>query len=99
MTEFIERREFFRMQIDCEIHCENKENGDYIYMGRCTTLSGAGISFITLKKLKVNDRLNVTINPQQALTSAIEAKISVMRITPLEDNAFEIGATLEILKH
>jgi len=96
MVDFIDRRKFFRMKIDCEIHCKN-DDGNYVYMGQCTSLSGSGISFITSKKLTLKDSFNVTINPNQTLTSAMVANVVIIRIMPLKNDEFEIGATLEIL--
>lgn len=95
MSDFKEKRAFFRMQVDCEIHCKHEENEESIYMGRCTTLSGAGVSFITAQNLNIGDLLNVIINPQQTLTPPMTAKATVIRIVALNNDMFEIGATLE----
>ncbi len=96
MSDFKEKREFFRMQVDCEIHRKHEGSEENIYMGRCTTLSGAGVSFITSYNLKIGERLDVIINPQQTLTPPMTAKATVIRIVALDDDTFEIGATIEI---
>ncbi|MDQ7090611.1 MAG: PilZ domain-containing protein [Methylococcales bacterium] len=97
MTDFREKREFFRMQVDCEIQYKHADGSKESYTGRCTTLSGAGVSFIGSQALNINDTLNVIINPQQTLTPPITAKAVVMRVVSLENDQYEIGATLEIL--
>ncbi len=95
MADFKEKREFFRMQVDCEIHRKHDNQEGNVYMGRCTTLSGAGVSFITTDNLNIGDLFDVIINPQQTLTPPMRGKATVIRIVALDNSEFEIGATLE----
>ena len=97
MSDFKEKRAFFRMQVDCEIHRKQADEEENIYLGRCTTLSGAGVSFITSCRLNIGDLLDVIINPQQTLTPPMTAQATIIRIVALDNDTFEIGATLKNL--
>ena len=95
MSDFKEKREFFRMQVDCDIHRKPDDSKESIHIGRCTTLSGAGVSFIATDSLNIGDLFDVIINPQQTLTPPMTGKATVIRIVALDNDMFEIGATLE----
>ena len=96
MSDSKEKREFFRMQVDCDIHRREEGHKESIYLGRCTTLSGAGVSFISSFNVNIGDFLDVIINPQQKLTPPITGKATIIRIVVLDNDEFEIGATLDI---
>ena len=46
MLEYDEKRNYIRMEIDCDITYKLADS-DEVYRGRCSSLSGAGVSFIT----------------------------------------------------
>lgn len=96
MADFIEKREYFRMRIDCDVHCKH-QGSDEMHIARATSLSGAGISFITTQTLTIGDRLHISIHPGHSITPSMTAEAHIIRVVPLENKEFEIGATLKVL--
>lgn len=95
MADFVEKREYFRIQVDCDIHC--KREGEDIHIARCKTLSGAGVSFITTQELSIGEKLEVTIHPGHSITPSMTGIITVVRTMELENKEFEVGATMQVL--
>jgi c-di-GMP-binding flagellar brake protein YcgR len=96
MVEFNERREYFRINVDCEIEYQLL-NSDKVYKGRCTTLSGAGVSFVSNKLLKLDDELEMTIQSQHPATPPLRAHVRVVNVRSLEDKSFVISASMTVL--
>lgn len=96
MVEFIERREYFRINVDCEIDYRRLD-GDTFKKARCTTLSGAGLSFITDEPLEIEDKLEVTIQSQLPDTPPLRAHIRVVNVRGLSDQTFVISASMTVL--
>ncbi len=96
MADFVEKREYFRMQVDCDIHCK-KQGADEIHVARCKSLSGAGVSFITTQEFAIGEKVEVTIHPEHDITPSMTGIITVVRIVPLENREFEVGATMQVV--
>ena len=96
MVEFIEKREYFRISVDCEIDYRFIDS-DEIRKARCSTLSGAGISFVTSHALQPEMELEVTIQSPLPLTPPMRAHVKVVRVQVLEDQTFEIGGSMTVL--
>ena len=96
MSDFVEKREYFRINVDCDIDCKHL-GSDEIHKARCVTLSGSGISFITTQNLNLGDELEVVIHPQHSITPPMFGHIKIIRILPSDDKKFEIGATMTVL--
>ena len=91
--DFIERREYFRIKVECDIEYRLLHNTE-THKGCCTTLSGAGISFITATALALQDELEILIQSPSPNTPPMLAHSKVVRIVERDDLQFEIGATL-----
>ncbi len=92
-----EKRDFIRMDVDCDINYKPAD-GNQIKTGRCTTLSGAGVSFIADQKFEVGLAMEVSIHPKTSLTPPMTAFIEVVRHVKLEDGNFEIAAVIKSIK-
>lgn len=93
---FDEKREYFRMNVNCEIDYRVLESDD-ICKGRCATLSGGGISFVTGLELTLGMELEITIQPLHPLTPPMHANAKVIRVQPSDSQSYEIGATMIVL--
>ena len=97
MVEFTERREYFRINVDCEINYRRLDGGGEFQQARCTTLSGAGLSFVTREILQPNDELEIAIESQLPETPPLRAHIRVINVRDLSDQTFVISASMTVL--
>jgi c-di-GMP-binding flagellar brake protein YcgR len=96
MTKFLERREYFRITVDCEIDYRFI-NEEEFRKARCSSLSGGGISFITGHQLQPAEELEVLIQSQLPDTPPMRAHVKVIRVQSLEDQSYEIGASMTVI--
>lgn len=97
MLEYDEKRDYIRMDVDCEVTYKLADS-DTVKTGRCTSLSGAGVSFIADIAYDAGLAMEVNILPQNSITPAMTAFIEVVRSIPHEDGSFEIAASIKSLK-
>jgi hypothetical protein len=91
-----ERRDFIRMDVDCDITYKLPDNGE-VKTGRCMTLSGAGLSFQADDVFDVGIALEVCIIPKSTITPPMTAYIEVVRTNKLTDG-YEIAGTIKSIK-
>ena len=96
MTDFIEKRDYLRIQVDCDIHFKLK-NSNETQIGHCTSLSSGGVSFIGKQPLTIGDKLEASIHPQNEEKPTMIGIIEIVRAIKLEDDLFEIGAIMQVL--
>lgn len=96
MVEFNERREYFRITVDCEIDYRFID-ADEFRKARCSSLSGGGISFITGHELQPAEELEIIIQSQLPATPPMRAHVKVVRVQALENQTFEIGASMTVI--
>lgn len=97
MLEYDEKRNYIRMIVDCDITYK-LASSDQVYNGRCKTLSGAGISFVSSEKIEPGKGLEIKVIPENKVTPPMTAYIEVVRNSPLENGEFEIAATIKNIK-
>ena len=97
MLEYDEKRDYIRMDVDCDITYKLADSGDK-KTGRCTSLSGSGVSFIADSDFDIGLAMEVNVLPQNPLTPPMTAFIEVVRNTPQQDGSVEIAATIKSLK-
>ncbi|WP_347989162.1 PilZ domain-containing protein [Methylomonas sp. AM2-LC] len=97
MLNIDEKRDFIRMDVDCDITYKPADS-TMNKTGRCTTLSGAGLSFIAEELFEVGLAMEVSILPKSALTPPMTAYIEVVRTTDLADGKYEIAAIIKSIK-
>ena len=97
MLGYDEKRNYIRMSVDCSITYKLAAS-DQVYNGRCTTLSGAGISFISREEIEPGKGLEINVIPENNVTPPMTAYIEVVRSSGLENGEYEIAATIKNIK-
>jgi hypothetical protein len=97
MLNYDEKRDYIRMDVDCDITYKLAD-GDEVKTGKCTTLSGAGVSFLAEEAFEVGLAMEVSILPKTAITPPMTAFIEVVRNVKLDDGSYEIAATIKSIK-
>ena len=92
-----EKRDYMRMDVDCDITYKPAD-GDQFKTGQCTTLSGAGVSFIADQAFDVGLAMEVSIMPKTSITPPMTAFIEVVRSIKQNDGRFEIAASIKSIK-
>lgn len=92
-----EKRNYIRMNIDCEISYRPVDS-QQIKTGQCTTLSGAGVSFITDCAFEAGVAMEISITPKSSITPPMTAYIEVVRCEKLDENQYEIAAAIQSIK-
>ncbi|MFW5444187.1 MAG: PilZ domain-containing protein [Methylococcaceae bacterium] len=97
MQDYDEKRDYIRMDVDCEVTYKHADS-DTVKTGHCTSLSGAGISFISEMAYETGIAMEVNVLPKNSVTPPMTAFIEVVRCIPKDDNSFEIAASIKSLK-
>jgi c-di-GMP-binding flagellar brake protein YcgR len=92
-----EKRNYIRMEVDCDITYK-PANASESKTGRCTTLSGAGVSFLADQAFEPGLAMEVNIIPKFSITPPMTAFIEVVRSTKRDDNQYEIAAAIKSIK-
>jgi len=93
-----EKRNFIRMKVDTMITYTYHNKTDR-YDGKCVDLSGAGMLIETDKKLKIGDRLQLTVPTDSEEFSSLNASVEVMRVHPMPDqHKFKIGVVIKQIR-
>ena len=96
MTDFTEKRDYLRIQVNCDLHFKQKYS-EKIHIGHCTSLSSGGVSFISKQKLFIGEKLEASVHPQNQMTPTIIGLIEVVRVDEEESGDFQIGAIMQVL--
>ena len=97
MLEYDEKRNYIRMEIDCDISYKLADSEDVFY-GRCSTLSGAGVAFITEQFFEPGKAMEINIMPKSSVTPPMTAFIEIVRTTKRDDDLYEIAASIKSIK-
>ncbi|WP_305908980.1 PilZ domain-containing protein [Methylomarinum sp. Ch1-1] len=97
MLEYDEKRSYIRMDVDCDITYKLADS-DEVQTGRCTSISGAGLSFITESPFNEGAAMEVSVLPKKSVTPPMTAFIKVVRCTEMDVNNYEIAATIKSIK-
>lgn len=98
--EYDEKRDFIRIDIDCEIvfkksDSEGSGSVEEESIGRVSNLSGRGMMFISDTELEKNITLEVNIKPSNILTPSLHANVKVVRVVKQRHaDGYEIGAVI-----
>ena len=94
--EYDEKRDFIRIDIDCEIVFKKVDSGEEERTGHVANLSGRGMMFICDTELEKNSTLEINIKPANILTPALHANVKVVRvIKQRHEEGYEIGAVIK----
>lgn len=97
MLDYDEKRDYIRMDVDCDVAYKLADSTK-VNIGRCTSLSGAGVSFITDSPYDTGMAMEINLVPKNTATPPMTAFIEVVRSIPKEDGLFEIAASIKSLK-
>jgi hypothetical protein len=97
MLEYDEKRNYIRMNVDCELSYRLADSSE-IKTGNCTSISGSGVSFIADTAFEPGKAMEVNIMPKNSVTPPMTAFIEVVRNTRQDDGRFEIAATIKSIK-
>lgn len=98
MLEYDEKRKFIRMAVECDLNYKLTDS-EKIYQGRCTSLSGAGLSFIADQNFEPGISMEVNVIPESSITPPMSAIIEVVRNTKLDTGQYEIAAQITSIKN
>jgi len=94
--EYDEKRDFIRLDIDCEMVFKEIDSKDESLIGQVANLSGRGMMFISDVELEKNITLEININPANLLTPALHANVKVVRVIKQRHaEGYEIGAVIK----
>lgn len=97
MMEYDEKRNYIRMEVDCDITYKMADSNEH-YHGRCTSISGAGVSFIADRPFDSGKAMEINVVPQNTVTPPMTAFIEVVRSTKRDNERYEIAATIKSIK-
>ena len=97
MLEYDEKRNYIRMNVDCELTYKRVDSGE-TFRGNCTSISGSGVSFIAEHRFELGTALEINIVPKNSITPPMTAFIEVVRALPVEGEQFEIAGTIKSIK-
>lgn len=92
-----EKRDYIRMDVDCNVTYK-PVNSTELKTGRCCNLSGAGISFISDQAFDMGLAMEISVIPVNSITPPMTAYIEVVRSVKQSDNQYEIAATIKSIK-
>lgn len=92
-----ERRDFIRMDVNCEITYKLADSNQ-TNTGICLTLSGAGVSFTADQAYEPGLAMEIKVTPKANITPPMAAFIEVVRCTKRTDSEYEIAAVIKSIK-
>ena len=90
-------RKFTRMSAECDMEFTHTGTGAS-GKGHSINLSAAGILFRTHDKLSAGSSLEIVVNPVNTVTPPLNALIEIIRVVAVENDEFEVAATIEGIK-
>ncbi len=94
--EYDEKRDFIRIDIDCEIVFKKVDSDDEKLSGQVSNLSGRGMMFISEVELEKDCMLEINIKPSNILTPPLHANVKVVRVIKQRHaDGYEIGAVIQ----
>lgn len=94
--EYDEKRDFMRIDIDCDFVFKKEDSPDEELTGKVSNLSGRGMMFISDIELEKDIILEVNIKPANILTPSLHANVKVVRVIKQRHaDGYEIGAVIK----
>ncbi len=92
-TDYSEKRNFFRMNMDCDMEFSINGSGDK-QCGMMKDLSGDGISFVTDQEIQPGTEIHISITPENTVTPPLEVTVEVLRCDQKESNKYEVAGNI-----
>lgn len=97
MLEYDEKRDFIRMQADCNMTFRLADT-EIVYDGTCVNISGSGILFEADIPLELGKAVEVRIIPRNKVTPPLTAYIETLRCTGSETGRYRIAGAIKGIK-
>ncbi len=97
MLEYDEKRSYIRMEIDCDITYRLADS-DEVHHGRCSSISGAGVLFISDRFFDPGKAMEINVIPKNTVTPSMTAFIEVIRSSRQDDGSYEVAGTIKSIK-
>jgi len=97
MLGYDEKRSYIRMEIDCEVTYK-LAGSDELHHGRCSSISGAGVSFMAERAFEPGKAMEINVIPKNTVTPSMTAFVEVIRSTQQDDGSYEIAASIKSIK-
>jgi hypothetical protein len=92
-TEYAEKRNFFRMNMDCNMEYTINGSGEH-ESGTVLTLSGDGISFTTKQAVSAGAIVNISITPENTVTPPLVVTVEVLRCEQGNSDQYEVAGNI-----
>ncbi len=97
MLGYDEKRNYIRMEIDCDVTYKLADSAE-LHHGRCSSISGAGVSFIADRAFDAGKAMEINVVPKNTVTPSMTAFIEIIRSTRQDDGSYEVAATIKSIK-
>ena len=94
MQEFSEKRDFYRMAINCDAQYRNVDS-DIVGKAVVKDLSAGGLQLLTNEEVEEGSQLNVEVLPGKNITPPLHAVVRVTRSIPADGGGFATACTIE----
>ena len=92
-TDYSEKRNFFRMNLDCKAEYTINGSGNK-QIGVVSDLSGDGISIIASESVNPGTEVRVSIKPENDVTPPLEVVMEVLRCDEQEGDGFVLAGNI-----
>lgn len=96
--QFIEKRDFMRMALNCPVSYQISKSDQGQKTGTCVNLSANGISFLCDDEFKLGTELDISVQPQLAISPPFNATMKVVRVEQQgSSNTFCIAGIIRLV--
>lgn len=96
--QYIEKRDFMRMALNCPVDYQPSESSQGKKTGTCIDLSANGISFLCDDEIEVGTELKISVQPQLAISPPFNAVMKVIRVSQQgESNSFSVAGVIKLI--
>lgn len=96
--QYVEKRDFMRMALNCPVSYQASGPGQTKKTGTCINLSANGISFLCDDQISEGDELEISVQPQLAISPPFNAKMKVIRVVRQDEgNTFSVAGTIKLI--
>ncbi len=92
-TDYSEKRDFFRMNLDCTMEYSVNGSGDK-QQGLMKNLSGDGVSFVVDREMTPGTEVSISIKPENTVTPPLDVVVEVLRCSAADDEKYEIAGNI-----
>lgn len=92
-TDYSEKRNFFRMNLDCTMEYSVNGSGEK-KSGVVKNLSADGVSLLITQKLDPGTEIQMSITPENPITPPLDVTVEVLRCDAVDANDYEIAGSI-----